>query len=170
MSYITSHKHINHSYLRAYKAHLYICRENSTNPPLFEKTNPIFPIFRPKTPIYKKTKPIQTQFNPKQTQYDERAKMNAFAPIKESYDCLNNTTRDFYHPKGCHPKGCLLPKIRLTEFLFHLTYNSRLLNLIKSRQSTKNVQNCPYQYKKPAFMTVTKREEILSCRLTVALF
>jgi hypothetical protein len=49
--------------------HLYNCRENSTNPPLFEKTNPIFPIFRPKTEISKKTNPIQSQFNPKQTQF-----------------------------------------------------------------------------------------------------
>ena len=40
---------------------LYNCRELSTNPTLFEKTNPIFPIFRLKTMISKKTKPIQSQ-------------------------------------------------------------------------------------------------------------
>ena len=56
------------------------------------------------------------------------------------------------------------------ELVFHLTYGSRLLNWIKSWQLPKNVQNWPYQYKNQLFMTVSEREEILSCQLTVVHF
>src|SRR5210317_2143417 len=42
---------------------LYICRECSTNHPLFEKTKPILCVFRLKTMICEKTNPIQTQFS-----------------------------------------------------------------------------------------------------------
>ena len=35
---------------------------------LFEKTNPIFPVFEPKNHDLPKTKPIQSQFKPKQSQ------------------------------------------------------------------------------------------------------
>jgi hypothetical protein len=53
MSHLTTHKHREPNYLRAYKAfslsssyvlikhHLYNCRENSTNHPILFKTNPI---------------------------------------------------------------------------------------------------------------------------------
>ncbi len=51
----------------------YICRELSTNPPFFEKTNPIFPIFSSKTTIRRKNKPNS---NPKRTQFFGLVKMN----------------------------------------------------------------------------------------------
>ena len=55
---------------------------------------------KPKTnPIKANSKPIKANTNPIQTQFVERAKMNAFAWIKESYDCFNNATRGIYHPK-----------------------------------------------------------------------
>ncbi|MBW7992271.1 MAG: hypothetical protein FVQ84_19970 [Planctomycetes bacterium] len=94
-------------------------------------------------PIKPKTNPIKAKTNPIQTQSK---------PI------------------------ALTPKF---ELLFHLTYESRLLNWIKCWQLLKSVQNCPYQYKKPAFIaeripglldSFQKKEEILSCRLTVAHF
>jgi len=51
---------------------LYKCRAASTNPPFFEKTNPIFPVFWPQNcdlpKNEPKTNPIRTQSNPKRTQ------------------------------------------------------------------------------------------------------
>jgi len=37
MSHLTTHKHRESSYLRAYKAHLYNGRESSTNQPFYAK-------------------------------------------------------------------------------------------------------------------------------------
>jgi hypothetical protein len=67
-------------------------------------------------------------------------------------------------------------KAEFHKCVFNLTYINGLLNWIKSRRFVTNVQNCPYQYNKPAFIAVrfpymrdsfNDREEILPCRLTV---
>ena len=54
--------------------------------------------------------------------------------------------------------------------LLHLTYNSRLLNWIKSRQLLKSVKTAHINIKNQLFMTVSRPEEIISCQLTVAHF
>ncbi len=46
---------------------------------------------------HQKTKPIQTQLKP----IYRKGKNERFCVDKEPYDCFNNVTRGFYHPKGC---------------------------------------------------------------------
>jgi len=74
--------HQEFSYLRAYKAPLYNCRESSTNPPSFMQNKPkvkyakmnINSFMTSKYEkmdnwLFRQTKPKQTQFKPKQSQF-----------------------------------------------------------------------------------------------------
>ena len=119
---------------------------------LFMQNKPNFPYFSPENEDCAEK---QTQFKPKQSQ---------FWLITEGNKAKTNPNKaNFTYPKF--------------ELVFHLIYGNVLINWIKSQQLFKRVQNCPYQYKKHAFIAVriplyaeflSTREEILSCRLIVA--
>ncbi len=123
-----------------------------------------YPIFTSLKKV--KNKPNQTQFKANSNPIPKRPKMNINIYDTKVYDNKTAFRREINKPNSkpiqTQCRQVRLPfiqndtyeKIPKFELVFHLTYESRLLNCIKSRQLLSSVQNCPYQYKKPAFIAV----------------
>ena len=126
----------------------------------FLPNKPNFPHFSPENDDFAKK---QTQFKPNQSQFWPK---NQGGKAKQSQNKPNFYPRFQLTLLWSLPSGVLtccsagdrgriqLSKVRFNEFVFNLIYKSRLLNWIKSWRFAASLQNCLYQYKKPAFIAI----------------
>jgi hypothetical protein len=97
------------------------------------------------------------------TKVKNKPNTNPFKPNLSQFQCLSNLKQSQFKTKRTQLEQSASPiHDNIDQFsvscplssVFHLTYAGGLLNCIKSRRFAKSLQNCPYQYQKPAFIAV----------------
>jgi hypothetical protein len=133
------------------------------------KTNPILPHFPPENEDSAKK---QTQFKANQTQYKPNFEptIRGAKPIQTQINPTPSEAQVLSEVEGFFSYLMYYSTFHISG-LFILIYNSRILNWIKSWHCLKIVKNCLITVSILSLRgLLSKREELLSCRLTVVVF